>query len=193
VLLNAEGLALSSTSSSSMIQNLKLLRVQCGMTLETLADETNLTRSYLSKVERGLSNPSIGAAMSIARALGVSVERLFGQDAKEDPIRITRASRGKAGDPANYLSLLVGSTDKAMRAFVVRPSQKSGRSTIMSHHVGEEVLFVLSGTIEMQLGARREVLSSGDCVHFDSAIPHKLKSLSKDPASALVVIASTDR
>jgi transcriptional regulator with XRE-family HTH domain len=176
-----------------MIRNLKLLRVQCGMTLETLADETSLTRSYLSKIERGLSNPSIGAAMSIARALGVSVERLFGQDAKDDPIRITRANKGKAGDPANHLSLLVGSTGRAMRAFVVRPGRKSGRSTIMSHHVGEEVLFVLSGAIEIQLGARREVLSPGDCVHFDSTIPHKLKSLSKETASALVVIASIDR
>ena len=191
MLLNAEGLGLSSTSSS-MIQNLKLLRVQCGMTLETLADETGLTRSYLSKVERGLSNPSIGAAMSIAGALGVSVERLFGQDAEEDPIRITRASKGKAGDPANYLSLLVGRAGKIMRAFVVRPGQKTGRNTIMSHHAGEEVLFVLSGTIEMLLGARREVLAPGDCVHFDSTIPHKLKSLSKEPASALVVIATTD-
>ena len=54
-LLNAEGLALSSISNASMIQNLKLLRVQCGMTLEALAEETGLTRSYLSKVERGLS------------------------------------------------------------------------------------------------------------------------------------------
>jgi mannose-6-phosphate isomerase-like protein (cupin superfamily) len=118
--------------------------------------------------------------------------------ARQCPLHVHSVSRlsafsGKAGDPANYLSLLVGSADKTMRAFVVRPGQKSGRSTIMSHHVGEEVLFVLSGTIEMQLGARREVLSSGDCVHFDSAIPHKLKSLSKEPASALVVIASTDR
>jgi transcriptional regulator with XRE-family HTH domain len=176
-----------------MSLNLKLLRVQCGMTLETLADETGLTRSYLSKVERGLSNPSIGAAMSIARALGVPVERLFGQETAGDPIRITRANRGTAGNPANYLSLLVGSTGKSMRAFVVRPGQKVGRSTIMSHHAGEEVLFVLSGTIEVQLGTRSEILSPGDCVHFDSTIPHKLKSLSKEPASALVVIASTEQ
>ena len=184
---------MSSTSSTNVNQNLKMLRVQCGMTLETLAVETGLTRSYLSKVERGLSNPSIGAAMSIAQALGVTADRLFGQDPGDDLVRITRARNGKVGDPANCISMLVGGADKAMRAFVVRPDQKPGRSTIMSHHVGEEVLFVLTGTIELQLGAHREVLSSGDCAHFDSAIPHKLRSLSKDPASAFVVIASTDR
>lgn len=182
-----------SSTSSNLIHNLKLLRVQCGMTLETLAEGTGLTRSYLSKVERGLSNPSIGAAMALARALGVKVEQLFGQNTDADLIRITRASKGKVGDPGSYLSLLVGGTGKAMRAFVVRPGQKPLRNTIMSHHTGEEVLFVLSGTIEILLGARREILSVGDCVHFDSTIPHKLKSLSKEPASALVVIASTEK
>jgi transcriptional regulator with XRE-family HTH domain len=182
-----------SSTSDSVFQNLKLLRIQSGMTLDTLADETSLTKSYLSKVERGLSNPSIGAAMSIARALGVTVERLFGQDAESDPVRITRAVNGSAGNTENYLSLLAGSAGKAMRAFIVRPAHKPSRSTIMSHHTGEEVLFVLSGTIEMQIGTRREIIATGDCVHFDSAIPHKLKSLSKEPASALVVIASAER
>lgn len=189
---SVEEIVLSSTSDG-VFQNLKLLRVQSGMTLDTLADETGLTKSYLSKVERGLSNPSIGAAMSIARAIGVTVERLFGQNAEEDPIRITRAINGRAGNTDTYLSLLVGSADKAMRAFIVRPAHKPSRSTIMSHHSGEEVLFVLSGTIEMQLGTRQEILATGDCVHFDSTIPHKLKSLSKEPASALVVISSVER
>lgn len=163
------------------------------MTLERLADETGLTRSYLSKVERGLSSPSIGAAMSIARTLGVPVERLFGEQTDDDPIRIARARRGTAGTPDNYLSMLVGGAGKSMRAFVVRPGKKVGRSTIMSHHAGEEVLFVLRGTIEMRLGARSEVLSPGDCVHFDSSIPHKLRSLNQEQAAALVVIASTEK
>jgi transcriptional regulator with XRE-family HTH domain len=175
-----------------MLQNLKFLRVQSGMTLEQLAETTGLTRSYLSKVERGVSNPSIGAAVSIAEALGVTVERLFGKETPDDPVRIVRSVNGNAGNPANYLSLLTGSNTSVMRAFVIRPSQKPGRGTIMSHHEGEEVLFVLSGKIELQLGSRREVLNTGDCVHFDSTIPHKLKALTAEPTSALVVIASTE-
>ena len=62
-----------------MTLNLKFLRVQSGMTLEQLATDSGLTRSYLSKLERGLSSPSIGSALKIAEALGTSLDRLYGQ------------------------------------------------------------------------------------------------------------------
>lgn len=178
-----------------MIHNLKFLRVQSGMTLEQLATESGLTRSYLSKIERGLSNPSIGSALTIARALGITVEQLFGQDAQHDALEITRAPRGTAGDPTSYLSLIAGfAPGRGMRAFIVRPTQKkAGRSTVMSHHEGEELLFVLSGEIEMKIGTRIEILNKGDCAHFDSTIPHKLTARTSERTEALVVIAAVGR
>ena len=176
-----------------MALNLKFLRVQSGMTLDQLAKDSALTRSYLSKIERGLSNPSIGSALTIARALGVTVDRLFGQNHQDDPVSIVRATGGKAGNPSTYLSLVAGhNPDRAMRAFILRPSRKPNRGRIMSHHEGEEILFVLSGKIEILIGRRKEVLNTGDCIHFDSTIPHKLTALTSEKASALVIIASTD-
>ncbi|EJT83540.1 XRE family transcriptional regulator [Pseudomonas putida S11] len=59
---------------------LKLLRKKLGMTLELLADKTGMTKSYLSKVERGLNTPSIAAALKLARALNVNVEELFAEE-----------------------------------------------------------------------------------------------------------------
>jgi transcriptional regulator with XRE-family HTH domain len=179
-----------------MIHNLKFLRVQSGMTLEQLATESGLTRSYLSKIERGLSNPSIESALTIASALGVTVEKLFGQNAQHEAIEIVRAARGTAGDPTSYLSLVAGLSQRrrGMRAFIVRPTRKkTSRNTVMSHHEGEEILFVLSGEIELKIGTRVEILKKGDCAHFDSTIPHKLTARTKERAEALVVIAEIDR
>ena len=59
---------------------LKLLRKKLGMTLEMLAEKTGMTKSYLSKVERGLNTPSIAAALKLARALNVNVEELFAEE-----------------------------------------------------------------------------------------------------------------
>lgn len=178
-------------SSTAVALHLKFLRVQSGMTLEDLARDSGLTRSYLSKVERGISTPSIESALAIAKALGVTVDRLFGQQAEDDPVTIVRGNGKSAGDPNMHLSLVAGlKDDRAMRAFVVRPGKTQRRGRIMSHHEGEEVLFVLTGKIELQLGARKEVLSPGDCVQFDSTIPHKLVALTDEAASALVVIAA---
>ncbi len=179
--------------SIDMTLNLKFLRVQSGMTLEQLAADSGLTRSYLSKLERGLSSPSIGSALKIAEALGTSLDRLYGQQDDKDPVAIVRAENGKPGDATTYLSLVAGlAPDRIMRAFIVRPTKTAKRGRIMSHHEGEEILFILTGKIELLIGRRKEVLYSGDCVQFDSTIPHKLTALSSEAASALVVIATKE-
>mgnify|MGYP002040807840 CR=1 FL=1 len=59
---------------------LKLLRKKLGVTLEALAEKSGMTKSYLSKVERGLNTPSIAAALKLAKALNVKVEELFAED-----------------------------------------------------------------------------------------------------------------
>lgn len=59
-----------------MSTRLKLLRQQHGLSLEQLAQRSGLTKSYVSKVERGLSTPSIASALKLARALAVDVAQL---------------------------------------------------------------------------------------------------------------------
>ena len=61
-----------------------------------------------------------------------------------------------------------------MRALIVRPSRTAKRGRIMSHHDGEEILFILTGRIELHIGKRKEVLNPGDCVQFESTIPQEL-------------------
>lgn len=174
-----------------MALNLKQLRMQRGLTLEQLAQRSGLTRSYVSKVERSISTPSISSAMGLAEALEVSVERLFGQaDGQESPVTISRGADTNK-DKESYLSLVAGlNPDRKMRAFVVRPGKKSGRGRPMTHHDGEELLYVLKGRIELRVGKDIHQLAPGDCVHFDSAMPHQLLSVGSVAASALVVISS---
>lgn len=56
------------------VHALEIAEKKLGVTLETLAEKTGLTKSYLSKVERGLNTPSIAAALKLAKALNVQVE-----------------------------------------------------------------------------------------------------------------------
>lgn len=175
-----------------MALNLKFLRVQIGLTLEQLASDSGLTRSYLSKVERGISKPSIESALKIASALGVTVENLFGRSTVADAVSIVRAPAPSEEEARTYMSLVAGvSQGRLMRAFVLRPGERAGgHSKIMSHHDGEEILYVLTGRIELQIGNRKEMLNVGDCVQFDSTIAHKLRSADGEDASVLVVIVA---
>jgi transcriptional regulator with XRE-family HTH domain len=169
---------------------LKLLRVQSGLTLEGLAQATGLTKSYVSKLERGVSTPSVGAALKLSKALGVQVEELFAESSEEDPVVIHRQQPTTAGGAARLVS---GSLPgHRMVAFVLHPTDEPVRNHPMSHHEGEEILHVLKGRITLQLASRTETLSAGDTAHFNAGIPHKITSVGKTPASVLLVIAQAE-
>ncbi|MEB2398351.1 MAG: XRE family transcriptional regulator [Alcaligenaceae bacterium] len=172
---------------------LKLLRLQAGMTLEDIARKTNLTRSYVSKLERGISSPSIGVALRIAQALNVKVEELFAASQQDDPIVIKRKQAGKdAGDAAPRIisGALPG---HRMVAFVLTPTDAPMQNHPMSHHNGEELLFVLKGSINLQIAQRHELLLEGDSAHFNASIPHKITSHGEQPASVLLVTVSEEK
>jgi quercetin dioxygenase-like cupin family protein len=56
------------------------------------------------------------------------------------------------------------------------------------HHEGEEFDYVLSGKVQVTVGDHVNTLSAGDSLHFNSGIPHKLRSISDERAELLVVI-----
>jgi transcriptional regulator with XRE-family HTH domain len=167
-----------------MSAHLKLLRIQNGLTLDQLAQAAGLTRSYLSKVERGLSSPSIASALHLAKALNVTVEELFHGDAPQT-LAIQRAP---AAEPTSARPVTGPIVNGRLSAFVMRPSHNPLRNP-SSRHSGEEIVYVLNGSVELQLSARTEVLGPGDSAHFDSAIPHKISSLGETEAQILIVIA----
>lgn len=173
-----------------MSTKLKVLRLQRSLTLEALATAAGLTRSYVSKVERGVSVPSIGAALKLAKALGITVDELFGEASASDPVTIVRRTAGATRAHSPGASTLVTGTAAGHRmlAFVLRPRETSAREHPMSHHEGEELLVVLSGSVGLQLAGRKEVLAVGDCAHFSAAVPHKITSLSGADAEVLIVI-----
>lgn len=172
---------------------LKLLRVQAGLTLEELAQATDLTRSYVSKLERGISTPSVGAALKLAKALHVQVEEVFAESSDSDPVLISRAETKASDARAKTPRVVSGaSPDRRMIAFVLTPTEEPVRNHPMSHHKGEELLYVLKGRVSLQLAGRVELLNAGDSAHFNSSIPHKITSVGKQQASVLLVVAQEE-
>jgi uncharacterized cupin superfamily protein len=55
-------------------------------------------------------------------------------------------------------------------------------------HEGEELIYVMSGELELTVGSKVSVLKPGEHAHFNSDIPHKLKNLSADHTRCLVVL-----
>ena len=166
---------------------LRAVRQQRGMTLEELAAGTGLTKSYLSKVERGQSVPSIAAALKISRTLDVDVAQLFSDDPEVSTFTVERASdRGTARNHAIAASML----GKAMSPFVVRPGRQFATHAHPTHP-GQEFVFVHSGTIEVNYDGRLVELAAGDCAYFDATAQHKLRQVGDTAAVVIVVTSQT--
>lgn len=174
-----------------MAIKLKFLRTQAGMTLEGLAQAADLTRSYVSKVERGLANPSVGVALKLAAALKLPVDELFGQPSPTGPVTITRGAQSKARQQDESSPRLVAGKAPGQRlvAFVLQPGREQGASHLKSVHEGEELIYVLSGEVDLELDDKTEALVAGDCVHFNASASHRLICTSAAPAEVLVVIS----
>ncbi len=166
---------------------LRAVRTQNGMTLDDLAAGTGLTKSYLSKVERGQSTPSIAAALKIARALDVDVAQLFSDDASATAITVERGVTGSADRHHPVAAAMLG---KAMSPFVVRPGRQFTGHAHPSHP-GQEFLFVHAGQAELNYQGEILTLAEGDCAYIDASVPHKLRQ-SGDAPTVVIVVAYDD-
>lgn len=175
---------------------IRFMRRQRGMSLEELACAAGLTKSFLSKIERGLSVPSIATALKVAASFGVSVAALLGEEEGSETVCIVRKSERRAfmhaGSGYNYEMLAAPKRLKSMEPFVMRPPFEFQNDRLFDH-VGEEFILFLSGTIEVEFPNRRVKLKAGDSLYFDSHLPHRSRSLGNSLAEALVVVTGPNR
>jgi transcriptional regulator with XRE-family HTH domain len=182
--------------------NLRQLRTAKGLTLDRLAGMSELTRGYISLVERGLKAPSIAALMRMAAALDVNVASFFDPKAAAGP-RYTIHRHGDEGalPTANgsfgLSALAAARPHKSMEPFLLRPPFKSSPPSVRTRekiqrafHSGEEMLFVVSGRVAIELDGEELKLEKGDCLYFSGETPHQVNSLGRQKAEVLIVIAT---
>jgi quercetin dioxygenase-like cupin family protein len=71
---------------------------------------------------------------------------------------------------------------------MVKIESRQTHKPVEYKHEGEEFIFVMEGDLELIVGSKTHNLKPGESTHFNSDIPHKLKSLSNEPTHCLVVL-----
>ncbi|ABF10977.1 transcriptional regulator with XRE-family HTH domain [Cupriavidus metallidurans] len=179
----------------SIAERLAELRKLNGLTLEELAQRASLTKSYLSKLERGLSSPTIGTVLKLADALGVTVDQLITRSSRANEILHIRAADRIPFSPSTerlgytYEAIATERPDKAMQPFIMVPPFTLEEDQPMASHAGEELIFVVSGEMEVLFDDRTVRMSAGDSLYFNASIPHRSRSLGRIQAQALVVVS----
>lgn len=168
----------------------KTMRHRAGLTLAEVARRAEVTQSFLSQVENGRSMPSLLTLHFIAEALGVSAHTLLeGEDAQA--VSLVRASEGTSYErsdvPGAAVERFLTHGRPGLEAGEVRATPGSDSGEHVGHQ-GEELVYVLEGTIEVQLEGRDPVqLAAGDALSYPGTIPHRWQVTSKQQARFLVI------
>lgn len=163
------------------------------MTLDDVALRSGLTKSWLSKVENFRITPSLPALGQIASALGVTVAELVeGLDEKPTLIKVAKNERKvvdrdkSKSNTTVYESLAHKRPNRSMDPFLLTVPGGVARDDALTHE-GEEFLMVQQGAIDFEFDGEMCSLRKGDCLYFDSHVPHRIINPHKREAVVLCV------
>ena len=174
-------------------KRIKAFRTQKRITLEQLANQAGFTKGYLSKVEKSKKSPPVSTLGIIARALGVTISALLGEEAPRTPFCLVRKderfliSRDGTAFGYSYEAMAYKYPNKIMEPFILTLPVKPKKRTLYQHE-GEEILFVIQGTMKFLHGNEEYVVNEGDCIYFDSSLPHWGESTGPAEVKCFMVI-----
>lgn len=175
---------------------LKYARLSKGYTLAELAEIVKCSESMISKVENDKLRPSIAMLHRFAQALETNIASLISEpDPSAGLVNIIRAeSRPRIhvdaewqGADGVWLERVVPPTPGGLLQSHVLNLAPNGRSDGLISHTGEELGFVLTGEVELDVGGSTYSLKSGDSFFFPSSLEHGYRNRGKSVTRILWV------
>ena len=165
---------------------IKHLRKQQGLTLEELAARSELSKGFLSQVERNLTSPSISTLDDILEALGSSLADFFRDD--RDERIIFRTADFYVSEKENHtIKWIVPNAQKHTMEPILLELPVAGRSFDMSPSNGEEFAYVLEGTITLCCDDKKYTVKKGETFYMKCNTFHHIENAKEKPAKVLWV------
>ncbi len=181
-------------AGAELAYEIRMARTRRGMTLAELAARTGQDKGYLSRVERGLKTPSIATVVNVAAALEVPVSQLFGESLGDDAVHVSRAAgRTPVGgeDASHWIqTVTTGAHNDGVEGFLFFPPEDF-LDDLWAEHRGQELLYVVTGDIEVRFVDRTIRAGVGDALQFSGRLHHQVRRTSPD-ALALIVISRAE-
>lgn len=161
------------------------------LTLRQLGTAADVSASFLSQLENGRTDASVGTLRRLATALGVAVADLIetGEPAAHRVLR--RADRPEAGLGSGARKFML--TRPPLRHLEVYSAEfEPGGSTgddPYTHGDAQELVLVLRGRAQVHIGPEVHDLAEGDSVEYATSVPHRLVNPGPEPAEVLWIIS----
>ena len=148
---------------------IKELRILYGLTQQELADRLELSKGFISQLERNLTSPSVGTLLDIIQCLGTTPAEFFADD---EPAQLVFKNEDyfekEDAEHRSLIEWMVPGAQKDMMEPVRLTLKPGGTSDIYLPHEGEEFGYVLKGSIKIIYGTRTYTARQGESFYLKS-------------------------
>lgn len=167
-------------------KKIKELRLQNDLTLEDLASRSELTKGFLSQLERNLTSPSISTLEDILEALGTNLSEFFHEEEEEQIVFTTKDFFVDKRDEYQ-IEWIIPNAQKNEMEPILLTLEPHGTSHEMVSHLGEEFGYVLKGTVTLVRDNKKYKLKAKDTFYMNGKKSHYLYNHGNSEALVLWV------
>lgn len=171
-------------------KKLKEIRLKQDMTIQILAEKSQVSSNMISRIERGLTIPSVEILMRLATVFDKSINYFVEDVSTSHEIVHTRPGmRDKTvyDDEHNMHteSFTSGLRDPQFMSFfcTVQKGGSSGQQNM--YHPGDELIYLLEGRLRMTIVNEVYELEAGDSLSFKSHLPHRWDNVGEEDAKVI--------
>ena len=165
-------------------KRIRQLRVRNGLTQEELASRCELTKGFVSQLENNLATPSLPALMDLVEALGTDMSSFFSEE-KESKLVFHQEDFFEANRENGQIRWVVPNAQKNAMEPILLKLNPHQSSQVLSPHEGEEFGLVLSGSVELLYGSRKEKVRRWETFYIKGDQEHSLRNPASSPAQIL--------
>lgn len=169
---------------------IRRLRLKNNLTQEELANRCELSKGFISQVERDLTSPSIATFIDILDCLGTNLRDFF-NEAEEEKIVFRKEDVFETDNKehGHLIRWLVPNSQKNTMEPILVELEAGGSTVEDGPHEGEEFGFVLAGSVSVRLGGRKYRVKKGESFYFKPSIAHSIANAGN--RKALILWVST--
>ncbi|RNF40738.1 helix-turn-helix domain-containing protein [Planococcus salinus] len=168
---------------------IKRLRLKNGLTQEELGARTDLSKGYISQLERDMNSPSIETLFSLLEVLGTSPKEFFDDDIKNLKVVYTPKDHTIHVDKdAGYeIDWLVSSSNEKEMEPVYLTLKENGQFKRFEPSLAETFIYVIEGKIRLTLGQQEYIAETGDSLYYEASDHHRLTNIHQGISEMIIV------
>lgn len=175
------------TQGEILGRSLRARRKELNLTMQSVADAAGLSVGFISQVERGLTAPSLTSLTELARILNLPLGYFLDRASRSpDRLATRRGERPQfsvAASGVRYERLSARFPGSTMTSVVIH--EPPGPRREPTTHAGEELIYIVAGSLTAIVEEETTVLMAGDSIHFDSRRPHTAWNHTEQTATVL--------